>query len=162
MTSTNCFKSVFHFQFLLIGLFLIAFSSCEEEDDKVEPASKPNTTAHEAIVLPCNFFETDSVLKNDSLKEVDYIIDCFMQINGDKKVRIEPGVVIEFKQDAGIRVNDNVAFIAEGTEENPIVFSGTGKGMIFSLCAPKPFLRKMSFIKGFDQKTPSKLCIIFL
>jgi len=128
MTSTNCFKSVFHFQFLLIGLFLIAFSSCEEEDDKVEPASKPNTTAHEAIVLPCNFFETDSVLKNDSLKEVDYIIDCFMQINGDKKVRIEPGVVIEFKQDAGIRVNDNVAFIAEGTEEKPIVFSGTGKG----------------------------------
>ena len=51
-----------------------------------------------------------------------------MQINGDKKVRIEPGVVIEFKQDAGIRVNDNVAFIAEGTEEKPIVFSGTGKG----------------------------------
>ncbi len=130
MTSTNCFKSVFHFQFLLIGLFLIAFSSCEEEDDKVEPASKPNTTAHEAIVLPCNFFETDSVLRNDSLKEVDYIIDCFMQINGDKKVRIEPGVVIEFKQDAGIRVNDNVAFIEREQKKNPLFFQEPEKGKV--------------------------------
>ena len=128
MKTKFSFKSTFRFNFLLIGIFLVALSSCEEDDDdKLVPATKQTTTAPEAMVLPCNFFETDSVLRDDTLKEVDYIIDCFMQINGSKKVRIEPGVVIEFKQDAGIRINDNVEFIAEGTVSKPIILSGTQK-----------------------------------
>jgi len=124
--------------FLMICAFIISLSSCKEEDDDNLIPDKKVTESKEAIVLPCNFFDTNFVLKADSLREVDYVVDCFMYVKGDKKITIEPGVVISFKQDAGIWIAEDVEFVAEGTVEKPIVFSATEKvkgywrGLFFS------------------------------
>lgn len=123
------FRSIaYPLHFLFVTVFLIALSSCkEEEEEKVVP-DKETIESLAAIVLPCNFFDTNTLLEDDPLREVDYIIDCFMYVKGDKTITIEPGVVIAFSQDAGIWIDDDVEFVAEGTTEKPILFSATRKG----------------------------------
>jgi len=72
--------------------------------------------------LDNNFFSQDRVLKNTSAP-VDYIISSVMDIS-DATITIEPGVVIEFKANAGIGVYDNGALKAQGTAGEPIIFRG--------------------------------------
>lgn len=107
------------------GICLLTITSCEE--DEVEPPTPAPTPAPAATVLPCDFFETDRILVNDTTKDVDYIIDCFIYANGSTEITIEEGVTIEFAEDAGIFMDDNSRLIAEGTAEAPITFSGTDK-----------------------------------
>lgn len=72
--------------------------------------------------LESNFFNQDRVLKNTTAP-VDYIISSVMDIS-DATITIEPGVVIEFKSNAGIGVYDNGALKAQGTAGEPIIFRG--------------------------------------
>src|SRR5690606_17034635 len=89
------------------------------------PAPAPEPTEG-AVVLPCNYFDTNTLLVNDTLKDVDYIIDCFMLVqNGE--VIIEEGVTIEFSEHAGLSISDGARLIAEGTPEAPITLTGVEK-----------------------------------
>lgn len=51
---------------------------------------------------------------------VDYIVDCVVDVTAP--LTIEPGVVIAFRENAGLGVYDNGTLSAVGTEEAPIVF----------------------------------------
>ncbi|TYB75904.1 hypothetical protein [Bizionia myxarmorum] len=114
-------RSVF-FIASLIGMFAISSCSTDDEinDDPVLQLDPP-------IVLDCDYFNEDRILTNNPNAAVDYVITCIMLVKGN--IKVEPGVVIEFEQEAGINVFQdgavaNVSFSAVGTLNNPIVFRG--------------------------------------
>lgn len=113
---------------LLMGLGMAgAFTSCEKDE--------PEEVIVEPIVLDCNYFNTDRVLTDNPDAPVDYIVTCLMSIT-NANITIEPGVVIHFQTDAGIRLNGAGSLKAEGTAAKPIRFSsatttkGSWRGLI--------------------------------
>ncbi|MDT0294606.1 hypothetical protein ACFQ3R_04415 [Mesonia ostreae] len=79
------------------------------------------------ISLDCNYFKQNpnSILRDNPEAPVDYSIDCFTQIDG--KLTIEPGVVINFEQNAGMEFRDKSSFNMKGTSEKPIILTGKEK-----------------------------------
>lgn len=71
--------------------------------------------------LGCNDFSSDQTLKNTS-RAVDYVVSCVLDVTAN--LVIEPGVVIEFEENAGIGVYDGGTINAVGTEDEPIVLRG--------------------------------------
>lgn len=110
--------------FKILLFLILILSSCEKE---VENPS--------ADALACDFFEIDRILVDDPDKEVDYIINCVMDVYGN--VVVEPGVVIHFEDGSGLYVRSSGSFNASGNANNPIVLSsksktkGAWKGLIF-------------------------------
>lgn len=104
---------------MMIAAFtgMVLATGCKKEDDpgvQLEP-----------IVLDCDFFETDQVLEDDPDRPVDYIVPCVARVNGD--VVIKAGVVIEFEDDAGLKVDGSGTLKVEGTATNKVVFTGVNK-----------------------------------
>ena len=118
----------------IIGMLIISslmFSGCGEDDDPQPNNNVPDPEPEEQVELPpialaCDYFNEDRVLVNDTLRPVDYVISCWTNVEGG--LTIEPGVVIEFENNAGFYVNlkDNL-FEVKGTVEEPILLSGTSK-----------------------------------
>lgn len=116
------FKTSPYLSVIIFGLMFLA--SCSD-DDSVEP-EEPVVQLLPPIPLECDYFNEDRILQNDTLRPVDYTIDCFANVQGSLK--IEPGVVIEFENHAGLYVNlDNKVFEIKGTEGEPVILSGTSK-----------------------------------
>lgn len=109
-------------QTTIICASLMLFS-CSSDDDGIDD---PILDILPPIVLECDYFTEDRVLENDPQRPVDYIISCYTNIEGS--LRIEPGVVIEFENHAGMRVDlDNKVFEIRGTESEPVILTGTSK-----------------------------------
>ena len=107
---------------LLMGLLML-LSSCSEDDDV---ATEPEAEILPPIVLDCDYFKEDRILENDPQRPVDYIVTCWANVQGSLK--IEAGVVIEFENHAGLRVDlDNNVFEIKGTSSEPVILSGTSK-----------------------------------
>lgn len=104
---------------------IILFSSCKKEED--------TSTDTNPTVLECDYFENEPrKLTDDPNKPVDYEVTCNMFIL--HKLTIEPGVVIQFRDNAGFVVDQSVnqgnaigILNAEATESKPIVFTGKNK-----------------------------------
>ena len=117
------------FSIFIVGLIFIAFSCQEKEEPQAEELPP--------IALACDYFNQDRALVNDPERPVDYLIDCFMNINGSSSITIEPGTVIAFSENAGMRIDGTTKFEAMGNSNEPIVFTGTSKskghwrGLIF-------------------------------
>lgn len=116
------------FKILLILLFVgFSFASCSSEDDGVDP--EPPQGNNLPITLDCNSFQSnnaDAILLLENRGDgVDYIIDCVVSVSIDLK--IEPGVVIEFADAAGMKVKDSGSINAVGTQSEPITFTATNK-----------------------------------
>ena len=92
----NLFKTSV-FLFLGFGMLM----SCSSDDDVNDD---PTVQLDPPIVLKCDYFKEDRILTKNPNAAVDYIINCVMIAQGD--IKIEPGVVIEFEEDAGIYVDD--------------------------------------------------------
>ena len=114
-------KSKFKISILLMMTFGL-FISCSTEDESDNPVQ-----LDPAIVLDCNYFKENRILTKNPNAAVDYIITCKMHVAAD--IVVEPGVVIEFEQDAGIDIDDfnttTASFSAKGTAAKPIIFRGT-------------------------------------
>lgn len=130
------FKTLF--VMLLVGS---VFTGCSSDDDVIDDTgTNPPQGNDQAIILNCDAFQTnnaDAILLLENLNDgVDYIIECVTKIEVDLK--IEPGVVIQFADGAGINVKDSGSINAVGTQNNPIAFSsaaqtkGAWKGIISS------------------------------
>lgn len=103
---------------LMIAAFagMAMATGCTKDDDpKVEL---------EPIVLDCDFFQTDQVLEDDPDRPVDYIVPCVARVLGN--IVIKAGVVIEFEDDAGLKVDDGYLKV-EGTAAKKVVFTGVTK-----------------------------------
>src|SRR5690554_2478116 len=84
---------------VVAGLMLF---SCSSYDD-TNPIDDDPIIELPPIVLDCDYFSEDRVLTDDPQRPVDYVITCYANVQGSLK--IEPGVVIEFENHAGLRVN---------------------------------------------------------
>lgn len=115
--------------FLFLGFGMLM--SCSSDDDTI--IDDPIVQLEPPIILDCDYFEEDRVLTKNPNAAVDYIITCVMAARAD--IKIEPGVVIEFEENAGIYVDDfnvtKASLVAKGTAEKPIVFRGTVKAKGF-------------------------------
>lgn len=110
---------------LLMAVATFLFTSCS----KKETVSPNPIQDKEPIVLDCDYFHENRTLTKDPQRAVDYVITCVMKVYAD--IVIEPGVVIEFEQDAGIVTDDfnipKASLSAVGTSDKPIVFRGVKK-----------------------------------
>ncbi len=103
------------------ALFSFTLSSCSKDD-----GPEPEEELLPPIELACDYFSEDRVLTNDPKRPVDYLIGCWANVQGSLK--IEPGVVIAFTEDAGLYVNlNNELFEIKGTSAEPVVLTGTSK-----------------------------------
>lgn len=96
--------------------FASIFSSCKK--DKDGPETDP-------ITLDCDYFESAQTLTDDPDRPIDYIVTCVMNVDAD--VKVMPGVVIEFAEEAGIYVRETGSFNAVGTSNAPVTLTGTSK-----------------------------------
>ena len=123
-------KSVVKIFGMLIASALI-FNGCSSDDDPQPNNPDPDPLPEEQVELPpilleCDYFSEDRVLVNDTLRPVDYVISCWANVEG--ALKIEAGVVIEFENHAGLRVDlDNNVFEIKGTATEPVILSGTSK-----------------------------------
>lgn len=105
----------------LLFIFSLVFlaAACSKDEEGPVPPMGTNPP----IALECDYFlEEARTLVNDPNAPVDYVIDCISRIKND--VIIEPGVVIAFDTDAGMKIEEDGSMIAVGTVENPILFTG--------------------------------------
>jgi len=98
---------------------ILYFNSCKKEE-------MPERGNEDAELLDCSIFTEDIVLEKNPERNVDYLIDCRVRINGSK-LTIEPGVIIEFTENGWIeqRGNSEGIISAIGTANDPIIFRGT-------------------------------------
>jgi len=94
----------------------------------VQPACKRDTPKPEATTLSCTDITTDTYLTDRFTDPTvpDYIIPC--TINVDALLTIDPGVIIEFEDGAGLIIENYGTLIARGASINPIVFKGVNEG----------------------------------
>lgn len=108
----------------LCASLCMMFTACEKQP-KPDPGPGPQEILP-PIVLDCDYFSEDRVLENDPDRPVDYIVECWANVQGSLK--IEPGVVIAFENHAGLRVNlDSKLFEIKGTAAEPVILTGTSK-----------------------------------
>lgn len=109
-----------------LSVLTASLYSCDKKD---KDNNGPKKGTKGPTELACDFFQEDRVLVDDPDADVDYLVKCDMKVAGD--IKVEPGVVIEFEQNAGIRVDDfNVdrsSFRAVGSSSKPIILRGTKK-----------------------------------
>ncbi|WP_157417979.1 hypothetical protein [Aequorivita capsosiphonis] len=107
-------------------LFLATFTisllvvSCSSDDDG--PGDDPSGLAP-PIELSCDIFGEDVLLVDNPDAPVDYIISCYASV--EKKLTIEPGVVVHFTEHAGLNFKPQSSIHAVGTPDKPIVMTGT-------------------------------------
>tara|TARA_R110002096_G_scaffold46676_6_gene124805 strand:+ start:19331 stop:21667 length:2337 start_codon:yes stop_codon:yes gene_type:complete len=90
----------------------------ELEDATGQPAP---LQAMETEALDCRI-DTNRTLTNRAAA-VDYSADCVVDVTA--ALTIEPGVIIQFAENAGLGVFDNGTIRAVGTEDQPIVLQAT-------------------------------------
>lgn len=81
----------------------------------VDPISNP-------LTVSCNSITTATTWA-DRGDGVDYIVNC--NINVEANLTIEPGVTVQFKQNAGLYLFNSAALIARGTADKPIKLIGS-------------------------------------
>ena len=106
---------------LWLGIALLGFCfvSCEEDE---EPEPEPGTTSGGTVTLDCDYFTTARVLADNPDVAVDYLVPCRAEVTAS--LVIEPGVVIAFATDAGLRIRGQGSISAIGQLQEPIVFQG--------------------------------------
>lgn len=108
-----------------MGMSAFILTGCDKGG---EPG--PTKGKNPPIELDCDFFKgVDRVLVDDPDADVDYVIKCNMPVR-DADIKVMPGVVIEFEQDAGINVystTGKASFSAIGTSEKPVIMRGVKK-----------------------------------
>lgn len=107
----------------------LIFNGCKkDEDDKPLPV---DTTP---FVLPCDYFNADRILVDDTAKPVDYVVNCVMDITAN--IQIQPGTVIQFTENAGLTLSSGY-LKSLGTATKPVVLTanpalpGIWKGIYF-------------------------------
>ena len=110
----------YKFSLALLALGMITMSSCTKDDD--DDNGGGNLAP---IVLDCDFFETDQVLSDDPDRPVDYVVECLANVRGE--IIVQPGVVIEFADEAGLAIDGSGYLKVEGTATKKVTFTAVNK-----------------------------------
>ena len=105
----------------LLAVTVILFSACDEIESPIDI----NLNGPEE--LSCSYFNegTNRVLTDNPDEDVDYVITCQAFVSVD--LTIEPGVVIEFQNDAGLEIGEEGSISALGSSDKPIILTGVDK-----------------------------------
>lgn len=95
-------------KFVTILLMTVFMSACRRDSNSIPTIS-------------CNDINSD-VVWTDRGDGVDYTVDCIITVNA--KLTIDPGVVIQFKNNGGILVSNTGSLVAAGTSTKPIELKG--------------------------------------
>lgn len=95
--------------------------ACGPGDDNGDNGDNATTNTTNAQLLDCSSFGEDLTLEDNVDGGVDYIVDCLARVDGD--LTVEPGVIIQFKQDSGLNMAAG-SLSAKGTADKPIIFTG--------------------------------------
>ncbi len=108
--------------FLSLLLVALLTFSCGSDDDGVVIPPEEELAA---LIIDCSTAgqvgEGETRRLTNRNNGIDYIIDCVFVVNGD--FIIDPGVIIQFGTDAGIRVYSTGSLQAIGTAQEPIIFT---------------------------------------
>lgn len=104
-------------------MVLALYSSCKEDND-------PTSISPEVVVLSENVVE-DLVLENfvQDPQKPDYLVTKNIAVGAT--LTINPGVVIHFEKDAGLHILEAGTLIANGSETEKIIFTGSSKEIGF-------------------------------
>lgn len=114
---------------LVILSVMALFVGCKDKGDDPQLDTLP-------IELSCDAFKTDMTLTDNPDRPVDYYIPCVMDVEAN--IVVNPGVVIEFGDEAGINVTNTGSFSAVGTSSANISMmggrkaKGVWKGILFN------------------------------
>jgi hypothetical protein len=103
---------------LIPVVVLFAIQGCDKDNDQDADMNE------DPILLECNYFSTDRILENYPERPVDYIVPCVANVTAN--IVVKAGVVIEFRDDAGLNVSSG-SLKVEGTESEKVVFTGVTK-----------------------------------
>lgn len=106
---------------LALGSLMISFTSCDKKDDDYVPADNSK-----AIMLDC-VIDKNMTLTDHNPNGIDYIVDCYAEVT-NALLTVEPGVTIQFKEDASLQINDDAAIAIKGTAAKPVVMNGAKTG----------------------------------
>ena len=100
---------------------ILGVNACQENE--VDPDDLP---AAEPIAIGCggnslSLSEETLVLENWN-NGIDCTVNCVAEVTGD--LIIDPGVEIQFANDAGLVIQESGSIAAAGEEDNPIIFTG--------------------------------------
>lgn len=102
-----------------------AVASCKKTSTEPSGGITPGVTKA-ADTIGCNHeIKSGGTLTNDPDAPVDYVVTCQVSLSGD--VIIEPGTVIEFTTDAGLKVNNSGSLAINGTSSDPVTLTGVDK-----------------------------------
>lgn len=101
-----------------LALVILAFSSCEQDDDPTNPGTNEN----KPIVLDCRY-DGDHTLKNHR-DGVDYTADCLVEIFSGT-LTIESGVTIEFGVNGGLATTSSGYLDIAGISGEEVVIKGS-------------------------------------
>jgi hypothetical protein len=96
-------------------MLAVFFAACTKEKNN-EPDGLPKT-------LDC-FIENNLTLTDHNKNGTDYVADCIVKVSNGT-LTIEPGVSIEFKNNAALHIKGNGALLSVGNATSPIVMKGT-------------------------------------
>lgn len=108
------------FKFYFIVLLALNLVACETVVPVVVDPPEGGEVDENTEILACGDLDNALTLKNSDAV-VDYLIKCDMKIKG--KIKVEPGTVIAFGEDASLSVSEG-SFNAIGTTSEPIILRG--------------------------------------
>lgn len=105
---------------VVLGTIIASCTKKEEGEETPPVVVKP-------IEIGCNYFSENknAVLKDNPNAPIDYLVTCNANIKDD--VKIEPGTVIAFDTESGLRIERGGSLSAIGTSKKQIVFTGKDK-----------------------------------
>lgn len=112
-------ERMYKFSLALLAIGMITISSCTKDDNDDDGGNLA------PIMLDCDFFETDQVLTDDPDRPVDYVVPCYANVRGE--IIVQPGVVIEFEDEAGLGIVGSGYLKVEGTASKKVIFTAVNK-----------------------------------
>lgn len=105
---------------VVLGTIITSCAKKEEGEGIPPVVVKP-------IEIDCSYFSKNknAVLKDNPNAPIDYLVTCNANIKDD--VKIEPGTVIAFDTESGLRIERGGSLSAIGTSKKQIVFTGKDK-----------------------------------
>ncbi|MBL7719349.1 MAG: hypothetical protein JNL72_10975 [Flavipsychrobacter sp.] len=97
-----------------LGVLLLAASCNPDDTTTPQPAGTPR-------VLDC-FINSTTTLTDHNPGGIDYIVECDVEIANGANLAIEPGVIIEFRENASLWAMETGTLSAVGTPDKPVVF----------------------------------------
>ena len=108
--------------YIIILLLLSGLIACDGLFNN-DPDNPDIDNPDEAPVLTCEDFTEDIDLEDDPDREVDYIIDCLVDVS-DIEIRIIDGAIIEFTEGSGFIFNGDARVVFYSATEDPVIFRG--------------------------------------